>query len=559
MQSSHVLMSVRGLVQSDQEIDLHLDMIESVPVENIRSNHEHLTKYKYKYNNFYNPDGKKAKHIKIGKNKTDKQKIDIFESRLLPNPINFTSNALGIYFDKGLFGYRDRKPFPFLIINPSEISLFVHLPSPTTPNIKTTRSVTIPRQQSNKEGINMGFFKRSDAATLGKEPENIFGKLVKSSDANAAVVSPDDFSRHMYAVGATGTGKTSLIRLISKHLEMLNLNGRFPNSFIYLDPKGDDSFRFFQQCQKESIDADHIHFLDPNLTKFSINPLELLPYAPEEREEVVSRYVGYFMEIVKEWYGQNQVFVQMERIFRALLYYLYTGNNTPTFLDIHNIVTRIQEDGEDILQEIFHSIGKPDFEMRQALESIASLKGESFTPLLNRVEQFATDPILKQIFCVPHGTVNFTDLISPGHYTIARISALNMPHHVQPLAMQAFIIKLWFTIQERAAKLPNEKDRTQVVLALDEFQIVKDLQVLPLILSQARSYRLGLILAHQTTAQINDKLLEEITGNCGTQFAGKVSGRDAGRIAQIWDPQFSKEIQQQLAILVVGAYFKSRN
>jgi len=79
------------------------------------------------------------------------------------------------------------------------------------------------------EGINMGFFKRIDAVTLGKEPENIFGKLVKSSDVNASVVSPDDFSRHIYAVGATGTGKTSLIRLISKHLEMLNLNGKFPN------------------------------------------------------------------------------------------------------------------------------------------------------------------------------------------------------------------------------------------------------------------------------------------------------------------------------------------
>ena len=65
-----------------------------------------------------------------------------------------------------------------------------------------------------------------------------------------------------------------------------------------------------------------------------------------------------------------------------------------------------------------------------------------------------------------------------------------------------------------------------------------------MILSQARSYHLGLVLAHQTTAQISDSLLEEITGNCGTQMAGRISGKDASKLANIWDPRFSKEIQQ---------------
>ena len=86
-----------------------------------------------------------------------------------------------------------------------------------------------------------------------------------------------------------------------------------------------------------------------------------------------------------------------------------------------------------------------------------------------------------------------------------------------------------------------------MILAIDEFQIVKDLQVLPMILSQARSYRLGLLLSHQTTAQISESLLEEITGNCGTQLAGRISGKDASRMANIWDPKFSRQIQQQLA------------
>lgn len=65
MQSSHVLMSIRGLIQSDQDLDLNFDEIESMPVENIRSNYEHLTKYKYSYNDFYTSTSKKEKHIKV--------------------------------------------------------------------------------------------------------------------------------------------------------------------------------------------------------------------------------------------------------------------------------------------------------------------------------------------------------------------------------------------------------------------------------------------------------------------------------------------------------------
>ena len=217
------------------------------------------------------------------------------------------------------------------------------------------------------------------------------------------------------------------------------------------------------------------------------------------------------------------------------------------FLDMYDIIINIQEEQEKFLKVMFKALGMPDSEaMKQALTSIATLRPESFVPLLNRVEQFATDPILKKVFCVRHGTVKFEDLIETNQYTIVRISSLHLPHHIQPLAIQAFVIKLWFTIQERASRIA-EDDRTNVILALDEFQIVSDLHVLPMILSQARSYHLGLVLAHQTTAQITDSLLEEITGNCGTQMAGRISGKDASKLANIWDPRFSKEIQQQLA------------
>ncbi|MDH3203571.1 MAG: TraM recognition domain-containing protein, partial [Nitrosopumilus sp.] len=533
-QDAQITMSIRGMMQSDDKPSISFDQI--------KSKHDHLTQYSYNYNSFYHPKYKKAgSPITINHTKKNYPRLSMFDLRLIPNPKKFMTQSIKDYFEKTILTaeYKTRKPMPFLILNPNELSLFVHLPNPTTTrNIQTTRNVSLPSKLVNKTGFNIGYFEESRKISYG-----IQCNLV---DEQSAIVSPIDFSRHIYCVGGTGSGKTSLIRIIAKHLEEANLNGTFPNAFIYLDPKGEDSEKFIQQCSNNSMNSDMIHYLEPLDTGFSINPLELPQYSKGKRDETVSRYVGYFLEMVKEWYGQQQTFVQMERIFRVLLFYMYYKNDSPTFIDMYDIIIQLQDEGEKYLQIMFKALGMPGDELKQALSSVASLKPDSFVPLLNRVEQFATDPILKKVFCQRHGTVSFEELIQPGHYTIVRISTLNLAHHIQPLAIQAFVIKLWFTVLERASNT-NEDDRCQVILALDEFQIVKDLQILPLILSQARSYRLGLLLAHQTMAQIDDKLLEEIVGNSGTQLAGRISGKDASRLGNIWDPKFSKELTQQMA------------
>jgi hypothetical protein len=540
MQKSHVIMSIRGLLSSSE----NNKNLESIPFDDIKSNYEHLTSYTYDISKFYNKKPKRAgSPITISGVKRNFERQSMFELRLIPAAKKPLENAIGNYFNTSRLtgNYKIRKPLPFLVLNNDEMSLFVHLPDAvTTKNLQTSRNVSLPSKVTSKKGFNLGYSEESKIFSQ-------YGEIVKSADEVCSVISPEDFSRHIYCVGGTGSGKTSLIREVAKHLEVSNLNETFPNAFIYLDPKGDDSLKFIQQCNESSISRGNVNFLDPIETDFSINPLELPKYNPSERQETVSRYVGYFMEILKGWYNQQQSFVQMERIFRVLLFYMYQNNDAPTFLDMYDIIINIQEEQEKFLQIMFKALGMPDSEaMEQALTSIATLRPESFVPLLNRVEQFATDPILKKVFCVRHGTVKFEDLIEPNQYTIVRISSLYLAHHIQPLAIQAFVIKLWFTIQERASRIA-EKDRNYVILALDEFQIVSDLHVLPMILSQARSYRLGLLLAHQTTAQISDSLLEEITGNCGTQLAGRISGKDASKLANIWDPRFSKEIQQQLA------------
>lgn len=162
MQSEHVMMSIRGIIQSEYEIDLNFDGIDSIPTENISSGYEHLDKFRYKYQNFYNAKKPKKVQVQINDSKKRISRIDIFEHRLLPDPDKFCNKALKLYFNKKwLRGYQDRNPMPYLILNLSEMSPFVCLPdSTTTQNVRITRGVSIPSKPSEKEGVRLGSFER---------------------------------------------------------------------------------------------------------------------------------------------------------------------------------------------------------------------------------------------------------------------------------------------------------------------------------------------------------------------------------------------------------------
>lgn len=374
-----------------------------------------------------------------------------------------------------------------------------------------------------------------------------FGTITSAVKENRSVLGPEDLSRHIYLLAGSGSGKTTLIRTLYEHLEMANAGGTFASSPIYIDIKDEDAKLFLRQCEEKTIRDGNIIYLDINHTDFAINLLELPPYPSGERDAIVSRMVGHIIEMFKEFYLQQQTFVQMERILKLLLFYLYSNTDNPTMLDLYEIIVRLQSDGKAELERIFQiykNFTGPEMEV--ALHSVARLSKDSWIPLLNRIEMFATDNYLKRKFSVSRTTIDFDKMLAAGNTTVFRISDTETPRYAHGLAIMAIVIKIWFAVQERASRIESGK-RSLVVLTLDEFQRIKDLTVLTSILSQARAYNLGLILSHQNTAQIQAELLETITGNTATQIYGRVSGIDASRVSRIIDPHFARELTEQIA------------
>jgi hypothetical protein len=374
-----------------------------------------------------------------------------------------------------------------------------------------------------------------------------YGRLTDSSHDDAIVISPEDFARHMYILGGTGSGKTSLVRVICKHLECANYTGVLASSMIYVDVKDEDALLFLRQCEERSFHEGRITYVDLNRTGFAINLLELPPHDEKDKDATVSRMVGHVTELFKEFYSQSQTYIQMERILRLLLFYLYSNIDSPTLVDLYNLILRLQRDKNEIkrMMRIYGKVTGP--EMKGALESVATISKDSWVPLLNRIEMFATDPYMRGRFAVRKSMIDFERMLEPGNITIFRISGTQTPRYAHGLAIMAVVIKIWFAVQERAARMVSGK-RPLAVLALDEFQRIRDLSVITSILSQARAFGLGLVLSHQNLAQLDGELLETIVGNSGTQIYGRVSGIDASKVARIMDPYFAEEVAAQIAV-----------
>ena len=356
----------------------------------------------------------------------------------------------------------------------------------------------------------------------------------------------DELRGHCYIVGKTGSGKTSLVRIVAKGLEEATRTGDFPNSFIYVDVKGDDAWKFLAQV--DELDPAKVVFLDPNETGFSLNPFELPSHTEEDAERVRSVYTGFVMRVIEEWYGADPVRApRMLRIFRSLIYFLYTITDSPTFVDLHDLVLGLQSGDESVLKKIQDVLDGTRFEsLRKELGAIADMKSDAFDPVLTRLSDFAVDPYLRRLFGgVRHSSVDFAELLKPGKQVIIRVPSQEIGLHIAQLIQSVILLRLWFAVLLRTTRT-REEERTPIVLVLDEFQDLQRLQAIQTILSQARSQGLCLVLSHQTTAQLDDTLLKIVISNCSFQAAGTVSGDDATRLARAWDPQYKEEIEETL-------------
>ncbi|OGM55980.1 hypothetical protein A3E46_00195 [Candidatus Woesebacteria bacterium RIFCSPHIGHO2_12_FULL_46_16] len=354
-----------------------------------------------------------------------------------------------------------------------------------------------------------------------KKHINFFGKTVFKSRDTIFGIKDLDRRRHVWTIGKTGTGKSTLIANMA--IDDLKKD----RGLAVIDPHGDLCEILLDYVPKSRIN-DVIYF-NPADKDFPIviNPLEVTN--KEEAELVVSGIVSIFNKIFGFSWGPR-----LEYILRTSLLTLSDVPNT-TLKDIPLLLTN-QSYRNQIVAKITDPTLK-SFWVDEFDKMPPNLQKEAISPILNKVGQFVTSPLIRTVIGSPKSTIKLDDVMNDGKILFANLSQGRLGEDNAALLGAMLITKLQLAAMHRVDM--KEEARRDFYLYVDEFQNFATGSFIK-IMSEARKYRLNIMLANQYMAQIPEEVQKAILGNAGSIISFSVGANDAGILFKEFAEVFSE-------------------
>lgn len=349
------------------------------------------------------------------------------------------------------------------------------------------------------------------ARTNFRGADKVFGVKVK------------DRRQHMYVVGKTGTGKTALL----KNMALQDIHaGR---GIGIIDPHGEFVEEVIAQIPPERI-KDVVYF-NPVDSEYPIgfNVLEV----PDSKYKhlVVSDLLGIFTKI---W--ANVWSARMEYILQNCILALLDTPGT-TLLGIPRLLV-----DKDYREKIVAKVQDPvvrSFWVHEYETWRDQFRNEAIVPIQNKVGQFLNTSFIRNIVGQPKSTMNIPDLMNASKILLVNVSKGRIGEDNSQLLGAMIITKIQLAAMERV-RVPEE-ERKDFYLYVDEFQNFAT-DSFASILSEARKYRLDLIIAHQYVGQLvtdtSTKVKDAVFGNVGTMIVFRVGAEDAEMMEKEFEPEF---------------------
>jgi len=354
-------------------------------------------------------------------------------------------------------------------------------------------------------------------------PQNritFFGRINFRNNGRIFGIKQADRRAHMYIIGKTGTGKSTLLEA------MIRQDVDADRSLALLDPHGDLVERVLAQAP-ENRKADLIHFNVPDVSRpLGFNPLESVP--PLRRPLAASGLLEVFKKIWVDSWGPR-----LEHILRNALLALFDQPQA-TLAD----VLRLLDDSafrRDAASRV-HNPQVRHFWVREYESYPARFRAEAIAPIQNKVGAFLADPVLNRIVTQPKNAFDLRQVMDEGKILLVNLAKGKIGEDTAALLGAMLVSRIGLAALSRA-DVP-ETERRDFYLYLDEFQNYTTLSLANM-LSELRKYRVGLVLAHQYLSQLDLQVRDAILGNVGSIISFRLGLADAEILAKEFYPEFA--------------------
>ncbi|MBP9700060.1 type IV secretion system DNA-binding domain-containing protein [Candidatus Woesebacteria bacterium] len=338
-------------------------------------------------------------------------------------------------------------------------------------------------------------------------------------------ISEKDRQRHMYIVGKTGTGKSEFLK------DMIMQDIRAGKGLAVLDPHGELVEDILQLMPPER--AEEVIYFNPSDTErpMGMNIMEA------ETEEQMHFVVGSIIALMYKLYDPHKTGIIGPRFEHAIRNAMLTIMAEPgaTFIELVRCLT-----DQKYVQELLPKVKDPVVR-RYWTDQIAQTsdfhKSEVLDYIVSKFGKFITNKVMRNIIGQSQSAFNFRDVMDNGKILLVNLSKGKLGEEDAKFLGLILVPKILTAAMSRQ-DMPMEQ-RRDFYLYVDEFQnyATDDFAV---ILSEARKYRLNLIVANQFVAQIEENVKNAVFGNVGSMVTFRVGVPDANFLQHEFAPTFSE-------------------
>jgi hypothetical protein len=399
------------------------------------------------------------------------------------------------------------------ILNSVELATIFHLPD----------QKSIPTSQVKRQ-----LAKQVDGPTELMEEGFLLGYNEYRGIKKPIRLSTNDRRRHTYIIGQTGTGKSVLLENLA-YQDMMDGRG-----FAFVDPHGDSVEALLGKVPKERVE-DVIYFNPGDMT----NPIGLNMFefdSPDQKDFLVQEAINMLYGLYDPGHT-GIVGPRLEHIFRNCALLLMSDPQGGTFIDIPKLL--IDEDFMKSKLKYVTDQTVLDFWTKEFPNSQRSNEaGEVISWVVSKFGPFISNDAMRNVIGQTKSGFNLRDIMDNKKILLVNLSKGKMGELNSKLLGIIFVMKFQAAAMSRADT--PEDQREDFSLYVDEFQNFAT-ESFESILSEARKYRLNLIMGNQFMTQLTDKIREAIIGNVGTIISGRIGLTDAELLEKAFRPSFDAE------------------